>query len=275
MTPKVSFIARCARYLLILAARRFFVGPTRVIGRQSLKSYKGRFIGACNHQTERDAIVLPPELGLRNARALMAVNQIQGKRLPLAAWQGIVAVHHDSNPMAAVNTSVDCLNEEKDLCMIVFPQGSLIRDNVLVREQFFAGVITIAKHGQKKSSKDDPVMAILPSAIAYDRDPAHKDWIHTLLERFNRADVREFYDETIYGATVAHGKPILFEDLPKNREKAMDIIFDEIVRLSKMAEESLTGESWKQYRRKRRQKVCAAWCGAIFLAIGSIALLMQ
>lgn len=234
-SPRAPFFARIARLVVSKIFVRRFIGPVKRIGAQYMKDER-RLIILINHQTERDVIVIPSTLRLRVMRALMAVTQIFGIRKPVAAWQGVIAVHHDTNPMGALRGMIKVMQQDEDSDGVVFPQGALHRDNVLKREEFFDGALMIAK---KTADKSHHKVAVLPAAIAYDRNPAHATWVQRLFEALGWKNFRHFYGETIYGAAVAFGKPIPVEELPAKYNEAMDVVFARIVELSKQAEDSL------------------------------------
>ena len=234
-TPPSPLLARITRVIVARLFRRFFVGPVTVLGQKNL-NYEGRLIILINHQTERDAIMVPSILGLRHTRALMAVTQIHGIRTPLAAWSGIIAVHHDTNPMAAVRAAIKILQGEKDSSFVVFPQGALIRDNHLKREEFFDGAMMIAKMVAQKSEQP---LAVLPAAIAYDRNPAHGTLLHRFFDMLGLFKYRNFFGESVYRGGIAFGEPIPMDALPTNRKEAMDIAFEQIVALSASIHEKL------------------------------------
>jgi hypothetical protein len=155
----------------------------------------------------------------------MAVTQIKGLRKPLAAWLGIIAVHHATKPLAALNTSIEILAAEDDTSFVAFPQGELHRTNELKREDFFEGTIVIAKKLQEKSKA--PV-AILCGAIAYDRNYAHRTWCQKFWGFFGLEHKRLFFDDIVYGAAVVWREPLLVSALPDKRKAAMDIVFENI-----------------------------------------------
>jgi 1-acyl-sn-glycerol-3-phosphate acyltransferase len=235
ITPRAPIFARIARYTLMSIVRRRYCGPTKVIGAQYMRDPR-RLMILVNHQTERDAIAIPPSLRLRVVRALMAVTQITGIRVPLASWLGIIAVHHDSNPAASLRGMIKVLQQDEDSDAIIFPQGALHRDNDLKREEFFDGAMMIAKKTAEKSKRP---LAVIPAAIAYDRDPAHATWVQRFFEALGWKKFRSFYGETVYGACIAYGAPIPVESLPPKYPAAMTVIFDEIVKLSAQAEAAL------------------------------------
>lgn len=231
-TPRVSFWARLTRLVVGRIAMYLRVGRLIVIGKSNLK-YNGRLLLMPNHQIEKDAVVVTTVFGLMHFRFLMAINQITGLRAPFAAWLGGIAVHHDRNPSASVRTAINALKAESDSSLVVFPQGKLVRDNVLRRDEFFAGALMIGKLAGKKSELP---FAALPVGIYYDRDPKHA----TLLFRIARAlRIRWFSDwfnETTYGVTVMFGRPIPLADLPDDLDEATTRVFEEIRTLSEFAE---------------------------------------
>ncbi len=232
MTPKVSWWARATRLIIGRIAMRLRVGRLIIIGKSNLK-FKGRLLMLPNHQIEKDAVLVTAIFGTMHFRFLMAINQITKLRAPFAAWLGGIAVHHDDNPMASVRTSISALNAEPNSSFVVFPQGRLIRDNVLRREDFFAGALMIGKHAAKKSELP---FAALPVGIYYDRDSKHATLLFRVARLFGIRWFSDWFNETTFGATVAFGKPIPLADLPDDRNKATDIIFNEIKSLCELAE---------------------------------------
>jgi hypothetical protein len=237
VTPRAPMFARIVRLIAFKFMAWRYIGPIKRIGSHYMKDER-RLIILINHQTERDVLIIPTSLRLRVVRALMAVTQIFGIRVPAAAWMGVIAVHHEKNPSAALRGMIRIMQQDEDSDAIVFPQGQLIRDNVLKREQFFDGALMIGKKTAEKSKR--PV-AFLPAAIAYDRDPAHATWLQRLLEGLGWKGFRDFYGETMYGAAIAFGEPIPVEQLPNDYKAAMTVVFDRIVELSKQADDSLKG----------------------------------
>lgn len=235
ITPRAPIVARIARWSLLSIVRRRYCGPTKVIGGEFAKDNR-RLILLYNHQTERDAIVIPPTFKLRVVRALMAVTQIYGIRVPLASWLGIIAVHHDRNPAAALRGMIKVLQQDEDSDGVVFPQGALHRDNVHVRKEYFDGAMMIGKKVAEKSKRK---VAAVPAAIAYDRNPAHATLVHRFFNAIGWKKFREFYGETVYGTCIVYGKPIPMEELPEKYSEAMDVIFARIVELSAQAEAAL------------------------------------
>lgn len=231
-TPHVTLVARIIKQVVTRIFIYLKIGRYIVIGKQNRK-FAGRIVAMANHQIEHDAVVVPNAMGLRPMRGWMAVNQIVGVRSPLAAWQGVIAVHHDRNPMAAVKATIKILKTEDETSFLVFPQGKLIRDNKMEREQFFAGAMMIAQKGAEGSKLP---FAVLPVGVYYDRDPRHATLLHRSLNFAGYKSFRTWFGEVTYGVTVAIGEPILISSLPEDRDEAMEIVYQAIVKLSAEAE---------------------------------------
>ncbi len=232
MTPKVSWWARATRLTIGRIAMRLRVGRLIILGKENLK-YRGRLLMLPNHQIEKDAVIVTAVFGTMHFRFLMAINQITKLRAPFAAWLGGIAVHHDRNPAASVRTAMRALSAEQTSSLVVFPQGKLVRDNALRREDFFAGALMIGRHAAKKSELP---FAVLPVGIYYDRDAKHATLLFRVARWFGITWFSDWFNETTFGATVAFGKPIPLADLPEDLERATDIVFEEIRNLSEQAE---------------------------------------
>ena len=232
MTPKVTIWARRTRLFIGRLAMYLRVGRLIIIGKENL-NFEGRLLMLPNHQIEKDAVIVTAVFGTMHFRFLMAINQITKLRAPFAAWLGGIAVHHDRNPSAAVRTAARALNAEPDSSLVVFPQGRLIRDNALRREDFFAGALMIGRIAAKESELP---FAVLPVGMYYDRDPKHATLLFKTARLFGIRWFSDWFNETTFGATVAFGKPILLSTLPKDQAEAMEIIFNEIKSLSELAE---------------------------------------
>jgi len=232
MTPKVTWWARATRLVIGRIAMYLRVGRLIIIGKSNL-DFNGRLLMLPNHQIEKDAVIVTAVFGTMHFRFLMAINQITRLRAPFAAWLGGIAVHHDRSPSSAVRTAARALNAEQDSSLVVFPQGRLVRDNALRREDFFAGALMIGRIAEKESERP---FAVLPVGVYYDRDPKHATLLFRVARLAGIGWFSNWFNETTYGATVAFGKPILLSELPKDMGQAMDIIFNEIKALSELAE---------------------------------------
>jgi 1-acyl-sn-glycerol-3-phosphate acyltransferase len=236
--PKVSRMAKLARLLFGRYMKFRFVGPVRVLNEHYLHT-PGRKLILCNHQIEKDAPMVMYLFDKLNFRYLIASTQVSGTRVPIAAWTGAIVVDHKNNPSGAVRMAVKVLGSEDDSSLVVFPQGMLVRDNNLKREEFAAGALMIAKLAQKKSKEP---FEVLTMAIDYDRDPSHATPFHKLLRFLGFRHFRSFFGEQTYRAAVAFGEPIPFAKLPSDLDEGMDVVFARIKELAAEAKKMNDGE---------------------------------
>lgn len=235
--PLPGWFARFVRCCLGRLFVFLYIGRLRIIGAHNVK-YRGRFIVLGNHQTERDAVLVPYLMGMRQARYFIAKTQSLGWRAPLIAFTGGIVVEHASKrgPVAALSAAIKTMIAEPRTDFVIFPQGKLVRDNKLERADFFPGVALLGRKVADKSPCDCAEIAYLPLAIYYDRDPSHATWFHRLMNAFGFRNFRRFFGEVIYGAVVVVGEPIPVECLPEKPESATDELFNCIVTLSARAE---------------------------------------
>jgi 1-acyl-sn-glycerol-3-phosphate acyltransferase len=237
VTAKARLLRRCfGRYSTFR-----HVGPVLVVNGEYL-SRPGRYLIVLNHQIEKDALLVMHVLGLHNYRYLIASNQVLGTRIPLAAMTGALVVDHANNPGASVRSAIRALASEPDSSLVVFPQGTLVRRNVLTRKEFAAGVLMIGKHAHKKSELP---FFVLPAAIDYDRNPAHASLLHKALHAIGWQAFRRWWNEQTYRATVVLGEPIPMEKLPANLDLGMDIVFGKICQLAAQAKD-LNDNGWSK-----------------------------
>jgi 1-acyl-sn-glycerol-3-phosphate acyltransferase len=156
-----------------------------------------------------------------------------------------------------------------DPVLTIAPQGALMPENTMEKEEFRAGAIRIARAAQDKCG--EPVH-IVPMAICYKRDPKDMHWSHHLFrctrrlfpsirnpKYFNpafkvkleelpeqarakvaemRAEAMRVYKEelaTIYGAVVVVGEPIDPRSLPDDPLEAIDHVRRRIIALHEQA----------------------------------------
>lgn len=230
--PRLS--ARLVRLVLGYAFVFLFVGRLRIVGKRNLR-YGGRLIVLGNHQTERDAILLPYLMRLRSVRYFIAKNQALGLRAPLVAYSGGIVVEHATKrgPVAALTTAIKAMIAEPTTDFVIFPQGRLVRDNDLRREDFYPGAAVL---GDKVARKSESTLAYLPVGFYYDHDLRNATPLHKALNRLGFKGFRSFFGEVIYGAVLVVGEPIPVQCLPDNADQATDVLFESVVALSKRAE---------------------------------------
>ncbi|MBY0359763.1 MAG: YihY family inner membrane protein [Candidatus Obscuribacterales bacterium] len=234
--PEANWIARFCRLACGKIFAFLFLGRIRIFNAKARKT-KGRFLVVFNHQTERDALVMLRSLGMLRFRYMIDLSQVGGWRAALAAWTGAIPVDFDSNPGIAARKAIRCLQNEEGTSLVLFPQGKLVRNNDLKREDFHAGMLMIGKQAQKKSKEP---FYILPGAIHYDRNPKTRTLLHKALNliTFGMFRFRHWFGETTSGATIVFGEPIPMESIADNLEAGMDVVYREIKTLSTQAEET-------------------------------------
>jgi len=230
--PRGTLTSRILRVLLGKFFAWLFVGPIRVIGETNL-GYFGRLIALGNHQTERDSLLSLWMMGARPLRYFIAHNQASGIRSPLVAYTGGIVVHEKPNSAAAaLLAAIRTMRREEDASFMIFPQGQLNRQNILVRTDFKPGTAFLAR---KVAEKSKTSVAYLPFGIAFDRNPEHATPFHRRMNRLGFKGFRSFFGEVVYGAVIVLGSPIPVEVLPCDHDKATDKLFEQICILSEQA----------------------------------------
>ena len=230
--PMISKAPRLLRWATGCLGARLFVGPVKVVGWENLANFKGRLIVTPKHVIETDAALVAKLARSLKMRFLIAINQTSGLRGAPLAWMGAISVGYDKNnpALAAANatkSAVETMTREEDSILLMFPEGKLDKENVLVRENIRAGAIRIGKACQAKRPEQD--WHILPVDVQYVRDPAQATPFQRLLKklRINRA----FLGNTVYGATVTFGTPMRIADMPADETACTDQLFEAFVAL--------------------------------------------
>ena len=221
----------CAKLALGFASRALTflgVGPVKIIGAENAR-YRGRMIIAPNHTFELDFAMVRRAVGY-SFRFMTHTHQLRGLQGILGAWTGAIPVEPEKKGGgdAAVNAAANLLNSSPSAKMLMFPQGKLVRDNIIRAEDFRWGIERISFKSMQESADDD--IAWLPIAVHYHRDPAYRHWSHFLF-----APLRRAFGITNYGGTVVIGEPILVKDLPKDPGEATAVIRQRIARLLAVA----------------------------------------
>lgn len=157
-----------------------------------------------------------------------------------------------------------------DAALAIAPQGALLPENRLLKEEFHAGAVRIARAAAEKSGEQ---VLIVPMAFHYRRNAPRLSWLDRLLkptrsmfkglsnpryfdpvfklklsdlddntraavlaEREAKIRAYENSNVTLYGAVAVVGKPIDPTQLPADPREAMEKIRQEIVLLSQEAQ---------------------------------------
>jgi 1-acyl-sn-glycerol-3-phosphate acyltransferase len=249
LPPPPTFFGRWAYRLATKLGCFLVVGPVKVIGRQNAR-YPGRLIIVPNHQFEFDFAVVSRALPYAY-RQLAVASEVSGFRSAIAAWVGFCAVDGErgkakgkAGAEAVIEAGAKILTHDK--AFLMFPQGILVRDNELRKEEFRTGWIRILNRAADNVDKNE--LAALPIGIVYHRDPKHATWGHRLANRINFpgfllrligfAGFRVWVSKVTnplpgeptkivtknYGATVVVGKPIPLKDLPADIHEATEAL---------------------------------------------------
>lgn len=228
LPPEPTMVARlvlgvCSRLLTFLG-----VGPVKVIGAENAR-YPGRMIIAPNHQFELDFAMVRRALGY-SFRFMTHTYQLRGLQGILGAWTGAIPVEPEKKGGgdAAQQAAVKLLSSSPNAKLLMFPQGKLVRDDVIRAEDFRWGIAKISRKTAIECADDE--VAILPMAIYYDRDEAHKHWTHYLL-----APLRRWFGYCNYAGVVVIGEPLLVKDLPEDPSEATAVVREHIARLHAIA----------------------------------------
>lgn len=249
LPPPPTFFGRWAYRLATKLGCFLVVGPVKVIGRQNAR-YPGRLIIVPNHQFEFDFAVVSRALPYAY-RQLAVASEVSGFRSAIAAWVGFCAVDGErgkakgkAGAEAVIEAGAKILTHDK--AFLMFPQGILVRDNELRKEEFRTGWIRILNRAADNVDKNE--LAALPIGIVYHRDPKQATWGHRLANRINFpgfllrligfAGFRVWVSKVTnplpgqpakivtknYGATVVVGKPIPLKDLPSDIHEATEAL---------------------------------------------------
>lgn len=249
LPPPPTFFGRWAYRLATKLGCFLVVGPVKVIGRQNAR-YPGRLIIVPNHQFEFDFAVVSRALPYAY-RQLAVASEVSGFRSAIAAWVGFCAVDGErgkakgkAGAEAVIEAGAKILTHDK--AFLMFPQGILVRDNELRKEEFRTGWIRILNRAADNVDKNE--LAALPIGIVYHRDPKQATWGHRLANRINFpgfllrligfAGFRIWVSKVTnplpgqpakivtknYGATVVVGKPIPLKDLPADIHEATEVL---------------------------------------------------
>lgn len=218
----------CAKLTMGFASRLLLflgVGPVTVIGAANARRHRGRLLITPNHTFELDFAMVRRALGF-SFRFMTHTHQLRGIQGILGAWTGAIPVEPEKKGGgdAAVDAAVNLFKSSPVARMLMFPQGKLVRDNVIRPEDFRWGFAKISRRTLEETGDAD--MAVLPMALLYLRDVRDRHWSHFLL-----APLRRFWGVTNYGGIVVIGEPIPVKDLPDDPSEATAMVRQRIERM--------------------------------------------
>jgi 1-acyl-sn-glycerol-3-phosphate acyltransferase len=193
----------------------FEVGPIRIVGRHRLPK-SGPMIIAPVHIDAGDASIVSALLGIRPMYYLIRTTEVQGWRGWIATMTGAIAVDEESQEgrTKAFKATISALNNGgPNACMIIFPQGQLVPDQEIRRDDFKSGTMLIAKMVARK--RKEPVW-IVPIGVHYRIDPNESTLFQKCVQGLGFKKFRSLFGQQNYGAFAVVGKP--FKVTPKTAD---------------------------------------------------------
>lgn len=247
LPPNPTFVGQLTLKLVSWIMCFRAVGPVKVMNRKNTR-FKGRLNILPNHQFELDFMTVGKALpyGYRHlgSRAQMS-NPILAM---LAAFAGFFSANTDGGKAKTGGSKVvEMLGKVLALHprarLLMFQQGTLVRDNVLRTEEFRTGAVRALQSARDEEGIPESELAVLPVAIKYLREPEHRSWYHRLMNKLGRDKFRWFRMHGVTtkncGAIVNFGKPIPLSDLPEDAREATGVIRLAIQSLLDEIEETL------------------------------------
>jgi 1-acyl-sn-glycerol-3-phosphate acyltransferase len=222
LPPKPSWFANTVYTGLCRLVAFLFIGPVKIIGKKNGK-YNGRLMIASNHQYQFDFSMVSRAVPV-GMHYMTVTSELKGIRGVLGAWTGAFGVDPTvpGGAEAAIQGSVTIMVRDPNSRMLIFPQGKLVKDNVLRPEEFKTGAVRIAKQAADKI--DGQPLAILPLGVVYKRDPKDASFVHRLLRKVGLKGFRRAFGYANYGATVVVGEPIPVSSLPSDPHEATELL---------------------------------------------------
>ncbi len=241
LPPHPTWFGQGALRLISKVMTRLYIGPVKVLHGENAK-FDGRLHVLPNHQFPLDFTVVGKSLPYGFRHLGTASEMKGGVRGTLSAFGGFFAIHTDKGKATekgggekAVNAMGLALARHERSRLLTFPQGQLVKDNILRAEEFRTGalranLVAIKEHGVKPED-----IAVLPMAIHYLRDRRQASWLHRLINLVGWKSFRTFrmFGEVTqnYGAVVSIGKPMRMSDLPSDPRAAIEVVRVEMDRL--------------------------------------------
>jgi 1-acyl-sn-glycerol-3-phosphate acyltransferase len=229
LTPGPYFGARTFMCWMARFMGYLLVGPIKLVGKAKAKRLSGPIIFAPNHTHEMDFVMARRAIG-GAFRYMAAANQLFGLRALFGAWTGAFPMNfkEKGGGVKAVHTAVKVLTGWRSTNhLLVFPQGKLVRDNVLRPEDFRGGIVRIARIAYKENGKD---VTIVPMGLHYIRDAEKAHWSQRVFGKLRRA-----FGQQNFGGVVVVGDPIMVSTLPADETEAIAFVRERIADCLKQA----------------------------------------
>ncbi len=204
--PRPNFIHALLMRSFCICFGFIEVGPIKIIGKERMPK-KGPTIIAPFHMDAGDASIVSHLLGIRPMYYLIRTTEVQGWRGYMAAATGAIAVDEETQEgrSKAFKAAINALaNGGPNVCMVIFPQGQLVPDQVVRRLDFKSGTMAIAKIAARK--RKEPIW-IVPVGTYYKTDPQNSTMFQRLIESMGFSKFRNLFAQKNYGAVAIVGKP--------------------------------------------------------------------
>lgn len=228
LPPEPTWLARIffrlSNRLLVWLA----IGPVKVIGRENARKFRGRLLVTPNHIQAPDWALV--NQGVDYQRYTAVASQLKGTRGRFSAWTGCFGVNTDQpgGGDAFRQACVSLLATQPDCSLLYFPQGKLVADNILRKEDFRFGAARVLRTVAEQV-KDQPV-AFLPVAIRYKGNLGEATCLHQAMLRFGQKWFRNLFGTRNVGAVVVVGQPITVDQLPADADPEHPVNATEFIR---------------------------------------------
>lgn len=191
------------------------VGPIKILGKHRLPQ-KGPTIIAPFHIDAGDGSIVSALLGVKPMYYMIRTTEVEGVRGWLGTLTGAIAVDEESQEgrSKAFKAAISALtNGGPNVCMVIFPQGQLVPDQEVRREDFKSGTMAIAKLAARK--RKEPIW-IVPIGMHYRKDKSQSTLFQKLIQGIGFKYFRNHFGTQNYGAYAVVGRP--FKVTPKTAD---------------------------------------------------------
>jgi|GEM_PF-4846016 len=249
--PAPGFRATKAMAMTSYIGRFVLAGSCTIVGRENIEKVKDwRVMFLPSHVDEADWSVIFPELG-RPTRYLASRDQLDGIRKRLAAFTGALAVDNskkESRGGAREAAVAAMVKDGPRAALTIFMQGKLVRDNVIIIDDFKPGAVRIAKAVVDRT--DSLRLAVIPMGIAYVQDE-NVGRLRRFLNEFGAKVARPKLIVHNVGAVLVIGDPIPVACLSQDEDAAIAALIAAIKKCSDQAKE-IAAQKLQERRAKQR-----------------------
>lgn len=204
--PAPYFLTELLMRFVCVLLGFFEVGPIRIVGSHRLPS-GGPMIIAPFHVDAGDASIVSALLGMRSMYYMIRTTEVQGIRGWVCAMTGAIAVDEENQEgrTKAFKAAVTALSGGGgNACLVIFPQGQLVPDEEIRREDFKSGTMLIAKLAARK--RKEPIW-LVPVGLHYKTEAREGTLFHHAVHAMGFRKFRNLFGHKNFGAYAVVGKP--------------------------------------------------------------------